>query len=246
MEQERLITVLKPLIRQCTELKLSATSSAVKQSLHTKFGGLPYSEKGEEWPICAKCRKELTFICQINTAECKHQTDTPALYTFFYCWECFPWGLTDETPSQWAVRTYTEPTLEKLAQIECKSDPQYETTPCQVECVLQQMLPDWDGLAWEAVNLCSEINAQQPWQAYESAITSLACLNEYTSHAGGYPKWIQGEEIPECRRCSSRMQLLAQIDSEDEASIMWGDAGSVYLFQCADHLGEFHLELQCS
>jgi uncharacterized protein YwqG len=74
------------------------------------FGGIPYAEAGEEWPVCPTCKTSLTFIGQIDTKSGFNQPpEGVALFTFFYCWECFPWGLKDEVKGTWVVRTYAEP-----------------------------------------------------------------------------------------------------------------------------------------
>ncbi|WP_350560369.1 DUF1963 domain-containing protein [Psychrobacter sp. CAL346-MNA-CIBAN-0220] len=48
----------------------------------------------------------------------------------------------------------------------------------------------------------------------------------------GYLRCIQGEATPLCSKCKTQMAFFAQIDSEDETSIMWGDGGLVYFFCC--------------
>ena len=120
MKEETLEALLKPLIRQCTELIPTSNDSATVQSLDSKFGGTPYAEQSEQWPECPTCKQGLTFICQINANNCKHEIKDSALYTFYYCWECFPWGLRDEQKGQWIVKRYEHQNLERLTPIESK------------------------------------------------------------------------------------------------------------------------------
>jgi hypothetical protein len=56
---------------------------------------------------------------------------------------------------------------------------------------------------------------------------------------------IQGEAGGKCRKLSKEMEFFAQIDSEDEANLMWEDFGLVYLFRCSDHTSEFHFGIAC-
>src|ERR1044072_6338413 len=146
MKEETLEALLKPLIRQCTELLPTSNDSAIGQSLDSKFGGQPYAEQSEPWPICPTCKQGLTFICQINANSCKHESKDNALYTFYYCWECSPWGLADEPKGQWVVKRYEHPTLEKLTPIKSQAQAKYAVRPCAVTQVLQQSLPNWQDL----------------------------------------------------------------------------------------------------
>ena len=60
--------------------------------------------------------------------------------------------------------------------------------------------------------------------------------------------WCEADPAPLyilCDHCRSRMNLLAQIDSETEADVMWGDSGCLYLFYCVNHPREIKLNLQC-
>jgi uncharacterized protein YwqG len=105
-------------------------------------------------------------------------------------------------------------------------------------------LPGWEGQRlWcpEAYDLAAELNADQPWTAYQQAVQDIIGEQpEITSCVGGYPRWIQGEETPK------KMSFLAQIDSEEEkAGIMWGDVGSVYLFLLPNRPHTIRMVFQC-
>ncbi len=52
-------------------------------------------------------------------------------------------------------------------------------------------------------------------------------INEYHSALGGYPKWLQDVEYPDCPRCHKTMVFLAQIDLGE----IGGD-GTIYAFAC--------------
>jgi hypothetical protein len=113
---------------------------------------------------------------------------------------------------------------------------------CDVSFAERLSLPDWEGTTrWcpEASDLSCKANGEAPWQAYQEAVNRLVGDQEITSCIGGYPRWIQGEETP------NGADLLAQIDSENEAGIMWGDVGSVYLFRSPGPDGQASLVLQC-
>src|SRR5881296_1731575 len=87
--------LVEPLVRKATALKLTKTDESTSFSkIESRFGGPPYAEAGEVWPICKGCEKPLSFICQVNLRQLKHpEIDGVGLFTFFYCWPCRPWGL---------------------------------------------------------------------------------------------------------------------------------------------------------
>lgn len=52
---------------------------------------------------------------------------------------------------------------------------------------------------------------------------------------GGWPRWIQGAEYPNCPQCRQPMHLLFQLDSNDNLDFMFGDVGTGHITQCAIH-----------
>lgn len=247
--RDEIVSLVKPLARVATKLEPKQVrnwESLPRTSSH--FGGAPFA-LGEEWPVCPTCKTSLSFICQINTASGYHQSpEGVALFTFFYCWECFPWGLTGEVKGVWVVRTY--PKLdEKNSTI--IAPPRDQTQPTKACEILEERIlsfPDWEEIhSWSsaAVEVATKANPDEPWEAYESAVEALGGFTDYATMVGGYPRWVQGESTPECEACRSGMRMLAQIDTEDEADVMWGDVGCVYIFYCPAHPKETGLELQC-
>lgn len=242
MSKEKLDGLLRPLIKKAIKLEPKADESALQVSYESKFGGMPYAERGDVWPSCPTCKKELTFVSQL------FDEDEQQLFVFYYCNKCFPWGLGKEEDGQWLVRLYKEPSLEKMAEINRSSDDEFAPTPCKVISSSVEVLPDWEGLdsvSKEAGVLCSKINDDSPWEEYEEAVERAGCLSDYATLLGGYPRFVQGEAIHNCPQCNTEMEFYAQLDSEDEANIMWGDVGLVYFFRCPQHKTEFQLELQC-
>ena len=242
MSKEKLDCLLKPLVKKAIKLEPIANETASAVSYESKFGGLPYAEIGDTWPSCPTCKKELTFINQIHDEIEQH------LFVFYYCKECFPWGLDDEEKGQWLVKLYEEPSSEKIVQINRNSNDESAPRPCKVIASSVDVLPDWEGLSSaskEANDLCCKINDDSPWDVYEEAVLRAGCLNNYETLLGGYPRFVQGEARYTCPKCNTEMKFYAQVDSEDDAGIMWGDIGLVYFFQCPKHKNEFQLELQC-
>jgi hypothetical protein len=206
----------------------------------SKFGGIPYVEAGESWPQCPTCGKPLSFICQADLRQTAYRPACGAcFFTFFYCWECFPWS--SDVVGQSVVRLYREPDERRAVLLPLPGEvPQ--TAQCLISFVEDVSLPDWEGTSlWcpEASDLACRLDEEWPWETYHDAATAIVGEQEITSRVGGYPRWIQNEDTP------PGMDFLAQIDSEDEAGIMWGDVGSVYLFLSPDEPFRTALVLQC-
>ena len=242
MSIEELEDLVKPLLRTATKFEPHADVTASAASIHSKFGGAPYAEAGHGWPVCTGCGDELTFIVQLEEAS------TCSLHVLFYCFECFPWGTTRDERGQWEIRSYNAPTLDRCIAIERGSTSEMDVTPCVVSESEVHVLPSWDGIhtaSAAASDQSSALNPEEPWEPYTSVVKRLGCLDDYATILGGYARFVQGEADPACLICGEAMMFFAQIDSEDQADLMWGDVGLIYLFRCAQHPSEFHLELQC-
>ena len=245
---ETVTSLLRPLAKVATKLTpRKVMDGEVIPLLGSHFGGQPYVEIGERWPSCPTCKIDLTFICQIDVASGFHKKPKGIdLFTFFYCWECGPWGLDDEIEGTWIVRTYSEPRDVFAKPIRPSGPEPYPPDVCLTDSEKVNSFPDWDEIdsrCKEAAESFSDMD--EPWDAYEAAVKSLGGETEFCTLVGGYAHWIQAEGTPVCDHCQSRMELLAQIDSEPEADIMWGDSGCLYLFYCINHPRDVRLTLQC-
>ncbi len=242
MSNKKLDILVKPLIKEGLKLTPKADGLAIPASCKSKFGGLPYAESGDCWPSCPTCKKELTFVNQILDEK------ENALFVFYYCNECGPWGLRDEEKGQWVAKQYKNPVTENIYEIQRHNKDEFSLTACSVSSTVVMVLPDWEGIdsvSEEISNLCCEINDDSPWESYEVAVVRADCLNDYSTLLGGYSRYVQGEASATCSKCNSQMEFYAQIDSEDEAELMWGDVGLVYFYRCPEHKNEIYLELQC-
>lgn len=249
MKKSQLELVVTPHVRVCSCLEPKSGRNLDTPAARTYFGGQPYAESGDAWPSCPTCQKELSFVCQARFSETKFAPPNGIdLFTFFYCWECSPWGLDDEPPGQWVVRFYSAPSDERAIRIQRKTNDEYETTPCSVDIKSAKSLPDWEGIdvyCPEASALSAELNDDEPWEAYTELLQKITGRDDYSTMIGGYPRWVQSESTPKCPQCHHLLEQFAQIDSEDEAGLMWGDVGCVYLFCCREHPSEVRFELQC-
>lgn len=242
----RLEEMARAHLKPATALRLEAIGAAEKvPAAAARFGGAPYAKEGDSWPVCTGCDRDLTFICQFEVGE-SNGAASDGLLVFFYCFECFPWGLEDEDRGAWAVRLYSRPEESRHRAI--TSDVSSFVQPCRVRTEAVHTLPSPDEEADEARTLFQAFEAVEPddwWETYEQVGQRVGALSDYRTQLGGHPRWVQADGTQDCGTCGKRLTFVAQIDSEDDAQLMWGDVGLVYLFRCADHPDEWDLQLQC-
>ena len=242
---------LKPLVKPATRLALSPVGDERPPITRTCFGGAPYLEKGEKWPSCAKCSQPLSFICQLNMKDRQDPgLPTQGLYTVFYCMNCFPWGSEPECQGQWLVKYYPKPKKKSAIKAQDASKPETRTKPCIVKSEAIVSCPPWESLerlAPQVDKFLRKEAPQDPYTPYDEVCLELTKREEdhMGTQIGGYPRWIQNEERPVCLTCKKELVLLAQLDSEEAAGLMWGDAGCLYFFVCPEHPANVHMTMQC-
>jgi hypothetical protein len=223
--EDALDAALAPLVRPRTLVHLQRSDAPLPPTA-SRFGGQPYAEAGEAWPACI-CGLPMTFICQLDLHASVVRERGIALFAFYYCWECFP---QEGIQGAWALRTYADPRDDKAVAIEPPA-PVSQTARCAIRFEDARSLPVWEGQDRDAPGadeLAKAVNPESPWEAYQAACERLAGPQEITTAVGGYPHWLQGDDLPAGAR------LLAAIDSEEAAGITWGDVGCVFLFLSAD------------
>ena len=225
---EDLERIVKLTIRPTTRIEVQNASKPPENSqLTSQFGGQPYFENGENWPT-TKSGKCLDFIFQVFN---QPELEIPAnikLIQFYYDWDEFPWETEDDG---WVVKVYKTLNQEKITLIE-KPEKKEKPKYCEIIFKTTKTLPDWEGIdvySNNASNLSCVLNEDEPWDSYDQVVTKLIGEQDYQSQLGGYPNWVQGESTPNDKN-GNPMKLLFQIDSEDNAGLMWGDIGLIYVF----------------
>ncbi|ASZ10729.1 DUF1963 domain-containing protein [Chitinophaga pendula] len=226
--QQQLLDLLTPLIKEATRiiphppLRMPASSH-----LTSHFGGTPYFEQGEAWPVTEK-GTPLAFIFQIINDGQISLPESIKVLQFYYDWENGPW----DTPEDgWLVKTYRQidPQAPSIAE---KPYTRRLVKFCNITFEQVKSLPDWEGIShWNknAEAIAGTINEAEPWEAYDEAVKQLIGEQSYRSQLGGYPKWLQAAADP-ANTAGHPMPLLFQLDSESHPGLNWGDSGLVYVF----------------
>jgi uncharacterized protein YwqG len=239
---EDLENLVKPLVKPAIKINVEKASRPPENSqLNSHFGGQPFFEQGEKWPM-SNNEKPLQFIFQIYNREGLELPDTIELVQFYYSSEEYPWE-TDQ--DGWLVKIYKKINKNNIALIERPTGLE-QSKYCEVTFNSVPSLPHWEGLSSHgdaAFKLSCVLNEKEPWANYDEVVNKLVGEQEYQSQLAGYPMWVQGESTPNDSK-GNPMKLLFQIDSEDNAGLMWGDAGLVYVFY-EEETGRIEFTLQC-
>ncbi|MFI2433046.1 DUF1963 domain-containing protein [Streptomyces sp. NPDC018693] len=251
LQKEDVKRLLRPLMRTRTVLEPAPRSSAAREFVATRFGGLPAAEEDERWPLCDGCADDLRFVAQVDYArDGLHDRLPIAFFTFFYCWNCHPWGR-DRDRGGWLVRSYTQ--LRRPKVLVHGTGPDFHERHAVPH--LAKSLPDWVGLRLHCPELWALGRGDYGFQNWVDRaalkLTQEHALRPHMRNAGvalgGYPWWANGgDETPLCTECARPMELLLQIRPTELTDAMWGDVGTLYLFMCRTHTQHTGLRMQCT
>ena len=227
---EDLENLVKPLIKNATKIIVKKPSEIPKGSqLKSHFGGEPYFEKGEQWPKARDSFRngsKLEFVFQIFNEDKIMLPQNIKLIQFYYD---FNGELSfDTSDGGWYVKIYENIDLENSITIE-KPGEHNTVNYCEIKYKPIKSLPDWEGIYDYCINasdLSCVLDGDEPWRNYQEIVQKLVGEQRMGSQLNGYPQWIQGSESPN----KNDFELLFQIDSEENAGLMWGDCGMIYVF----------------
>lgn len=225
----------------------------------SKFGGIPYFEQGESWPVCAKCQKQEIFICQLDLRACPavRLPECYGLLSFFYCFNCFPW---DAPQPGWTVRNHQYASPEKAIVLAAPvlSEPGFfkklmgrrteSIRCCLINFELFDCYPQLDELDELGDALERKMLAGDDFgDNYYKLIDQLTGKSDnFGTIIGGYSQWIQSFPPDlKCKICGNWMRQLVQIGSHRDVNVMFGDAGCIYVSICDKHPLDVSMMLQC-
>jgi uncharacterized protein YwqG len=218
--------LIKPLVKKATKLTLKKQEKIPENShLESHFGGQPYFEKGEEWPTSESGGK-MEFLFQIFNTGNINLPENIKLLQFYYDFHEYDWLVKIyENINKDNIEIIKKPDIEKTEDHD-------KVLYCEIKCEPINSLPDYEGLEivdTNMLNLVSMLDDEEPSvDHYGEVVEKLVGEQDDfgNSQLGGYPQWIQGDDSPK----DKDFQFLFQIASEDEAGVMWGDCGRIYVF----------------
>lgn len=213
----------------------------------SRIGGKPDLPADIEWPA-ENNDKPLAFIAQLNLKEIspldsdRLLPESGILY-FFYRTEQDAWGFDPKDKDKFRV-IYYDGTIDKLQRQEPpKSLPKRgQFSPNEVRFAQEVSLPSWQS---DLLNFLTQEEQDKFIDIFESG--------ENINKILGYADEVQGEMELECELVTNGLycgdqtgykdsrreeleknkddwRLLLQVDSNDEAGMMWGDVGRIYFW----------------
>ena len=159
----------------------------------------------------------MEFVFQFFNADNKHLPENIKLVQFYYDFDKSPWSSEEDG---WLVKVYESLNTDDAVILEipdggitkCYCEIQYET--------IKTLPADGDLDIYDKnAEMLSCVLDDYTVSDISKIASKLKAENGLHSQIGGYPHWLQGNEHPE----NSDFQFLFQIDSEDEAGLMWSD-----------------------
>lgn len=210
----------------------------------SKIAGLPLLLQGESWPHCQHCQSPLKLFLQLDchqlpAAVDEHwaglkmlrQREETHWIQLFYC--TGPQGGWNAKCDNW--RPYSDNHLARVLHAG------------QALCVAAEN-QGWPGKSIQAWQAFDDLPAYQDYDKIQMSPALFRALDsEETFEAlnepcpaekdklGGWPFWVQENEVPACRECGTPMDVIFQLDSEQLLPHMFGDAGIAHLSQCPQH-----------
>lgn len=235
----------------------------------SKLGGKPNLPDNVDWPDWNGA--PMSFIAQLRLSDVQRVAPIEWLPTvgqlwFFYDQDQSTWGFDPNDLGSWAVIYVNEERDASRREFPSALQPEARFTEVFVEARPHRSLPsparleigsdEIDESFWDAFDSINDaFLPHHQLGGYPSAIQSenmemdcqLASNGIYLGDGDGY----QGDSATALKAGSADWRLLLQIDSDDDAGMMWGDLGRLYFWVRAQDLAardfsKTWLVLQCS
>jgi hypothetical protein len=188
----------------------------------SKFGGTPFIGPGETWPKCVVCGDWLQLAVQLADGDLPSELRGAFAGTLqaFFC----------TTESCRPAEPFAPTTLVRL--IESMGAPAYEAPPFD-EAFFGRRIVGWhetpDYPTYEELETLGVRLAGGPEIGgdFYCALTQDKLM--------GWPNWAQSPSYAKCPKCGNALRALVQIASEGNVPLMFGDAGTAWVWQCPEH-----------
>jgi uncharacterized protein YwqG len=256
----------------CTISEPAIMLIATKGNVNSRIGGQPIMPAEMEWPSWNGV--PMLFLCQLDLSELpvgcnRHGLPLTGMIYFFYNQEQETWGFDPKDKGSWSV-LYTPLSASdcQLRDIPEEIDESMLPEEKSLGYENYKSFPDY----YDERVFSLELSSKQVDQYYEQYSNNFN--NEHAHHLFGYPNPVQNNDMDlECQLVSNGLycgdstgyndpraveltpgksdwMLLLQLDSDEDANIMWGDSGMLYFWIRKEDLDELRFEncwmiLQC-
>lgn len=235
----------------------------------SRLGGLPDMPESLSWPEWQD--RPLAFLAQIDLGELPPESGelglpSSGLLFFFYDSQQEAWGFDPADRGAWRVLYAPAAGAERTAPAMLDTDAIYPVTPVGFQRVTTYPEPEDPAL--------SSLNFNFPELGCYGALRNAAAGGYGGHHLMGYPDPVQnGDMERECALVTGGLYcgdasgyndpradalsrhrddwvMLLQLDSDDDAGMMWGDVGTLYFWirkqdLAASHFADCWMISQC-
>ncbi|MCL2827921.1 MAG: YwqG family protein [Oscillospiraceae bacterium] len=235
---EKQVEILERLALDCIILKTSKSKDEEFSLGESKIGGFPQLPPNFEWPKFNS--KPLAFLAQLNLEQiAKYDTQkllpaTGMLYFFHEGGEKV-WGFDPKDKGGFKV-AYYDGDMSELTNIPLPNDLEdyLKFSPCKLEFSCGKSYPiDLYGLDDEFFDTITEYleGTINKLFGYPDLIQGDIFLESQLVTNGlycGSPAGYNNPKAKDLEQGASEWVLLFQLDSDDNANMMWGDVGRIY------------------
>ncbi|RDV39486.1 DUF1963 domain-containing protein [Bradymonadaceae bacterium TMQ3] len=199
----------------------------------SKFSGRPWLQRDEPWPLCPNCNTPQQLFVQLNLASLppdqQKRLGDRGLLQLFYCTSSDPLCEVE-------CEAYFPFARSVMARrIDDVSEPANTGAQGPAQPFAARRIEGWEAIdddvpGYEELDQLGHELSPEAEQALEEAERPVT-----GDKLGGWPAWVQGVEYPSCPTCSTRMEVVLQIDSNDNLPYMFGDMGAGHLTCCPNH-----------
>lgn len=239
----RIGTELAKLSKECVRMRSTPRANESVPIGTSKLGGLPDLPPGLAWPKWKT--SHLTFVGQMNLAELPASELLPdvGILSFFYDPDQSAWGFDPKHKEGFRLWHFPE-----VSQLIRTAEPEPSTFPC-AQLSFEPFLSLPDPSLKSARDLLLEIGDYEQYRDFFETHAGPAPQHQIL----GWPHIIQNEMELECQLVTNGLYcgdlsgykdsrrkelepgaddwtLLFQIDSDDNAQMMWGDGGMLYVW----------------
>jgi uncharacterized protein YwqG len=233
--KENIEATIKPFI------KIKAESGNNLRLWQSKFGGLPYFPKGFQYPLDSK-GQAMFLLAQINFGETPKLNPLPekGILQFYISGGSDVYGACFESPAKqddFKVLYFPEVAEDEEQLV---TDFDFLSTPDLLPIEKQSSLTfslEHSPLSVYDYQFESKILNLNPKSKYELYERYQKVYEEYGKlfrseghKLGGYPYFTQNDPREFDAYLGEKYILLFQMDTDDEAGIMWGDCGVANFF----------------
>ncbi len=231
--QSRLELDLDDAVRSCmkvaTRFEVVPLGSGGKiEPIDTLFGGSPYAEEGDTWPILYG--RPMDFVAQFNLRQCLDPPPLPyQLITVFVSWHALETdkALQDESHGCF-IRSYSDPNSAKRITLERPTPCQggdYRVVSCRTKATRLFSYPS-SVRSFLKVAVIERLVCRfsDPYDAYKRSLKRIGYQQVEATFVGGYPTWVHNNALDD-----DGLVFVAQIGHEPLAGFCIGDGAPLFI-----------------